>query len=62
MRPTTTKASERIVLSVREVASTLGVCQQTVRALIGRGELRAIRVGRSVRIPAAAVARLVGQK
>ncbi len=38
--------------SVDEVAERLGVNPQTVRSMIERGDLRAIRVGRLLRIPA----------
>ena len=37
-------------LSVHECALALGVCDRTVRLLIDRGELRAFKVGRALRI------------
>lgn len=36
-------------MTTRQVAESLGVSQRTVRRLIVRGELRAVRVGGSVR-------------
>jgi len=39
------------VLSVGEVAEMLGVHPATIRRLVGRGELPAIRVGAAVRVP-----------
>jgi excisionase family DNA binding protein len=41
----------RPLLSVAEVAAYLNVSTKTVRRLIGRGELRSVRIGRSIRIP-----------
>jgi excisionase family DNA binding protein len=38
----------RLNLSVDEAALALGVCPKTVRALIARRELRAVRIGRRV--------------
>jgi excisionase family DNA binding protein len=32
------------------IADRLGVCDKTVRRLIARGELRAYRIGRQIRI------------
>ena len=47
------------LLTVTEVAETLRLSPQTVRALIKRDELPGVRVGNLYRIPKAAVARLV---
>jgi excisionase family DNA binding protein len=49
------------VLTVREVAAELRVSGMTVRRLVERGELRAIRVGRSVRIERAELDRFLRQ-
>lgn len=50
------------MLKVAEVASRLRVDQRTVYRMIQRGQLRAVRVGRLLRIPAQALrAFLVGQ-
>lgn len=35
---------------IHEVAARLDCCERTVRGLIARGDLEAIRIGRSVRI------------
>lgn len=52
--------SDRVVLSfgpllsLREVADELGVCERTVRRMIARGDVPAIRAGaRQLRVPAA---------
>ncbi|MDR1440834.1 MAG: helix-turn-helix domain-containing protein [Bifidobacteriaceae bacterium] len=42
-------------LTVSEVAATLRVSDMTIYRLITSGEIRALKVGRSYRIPAAAL-------
>jgi len=39
----------------------LGVCRASIYNMISRRELRAVKLGRSVRIPAAELARVTGQ-
>ena len=39
-----------ILLSVREVASQLGLAPKTVRKLIRTGSLRGVRIGRTWRV------------
>lgn len=51
--------SEVILHSKRQVAEYLGVSLATVNRLIGRGELRAVKLGHSVRISQQAVDELV---
>jgi excisionase family DNA binding protein len=48
--------AEMHFLTVAEVASTMRVSKMTVYRLIHSGELPAVRVGRSYRVPAQAVA------
>jgi excisionase family DNA binding protein len=48
------KADPR-AFSVDEVARRLGVHRLTVRAAIGRGDLRAVRLGRRVLVPCSAL-------
>lgn len=43
-----------------ETAAMIGVTRQTVAAMIAAGDLRAVRVGRRVLIPAAEIVRLLG--
>ncbi len=50
----------RLAYSMREVASMLGMSERSIWALCSRGELRSVKLGRSVRIPADAVAELLG--
>jgi excisionase family DNA binding protein len=48
--------------SVREVANRLGVHPETIRRLIHDGRLEAVRVGRVLRVDAAAVQRFVANQ
>ncbi|GMU09071.1 hypothetical protein ASNO1_53240 [Corallococcus caeni] len=49
------------MLTVREVAEELAVCWATVYALLERGELEQVWVGRSIRIPAASLESLLAR-
>jgi excisionase family DNA binding protein len=49
------------LMSVEQVASALGVHVRTVRRYIHEGRLRATRIGRLYRIPAAELGALVGE-
>jgi len=50
-----TDQTEKRALTAFEAADQLGVHVLTVRRAIARGELRAVRVGRAVRIPVKAL-------
>ncbi|MCI0440067.1 MAG: helix-turn-helix domain-containing protein [Chloroflexi bacterium] len=54
-----TVVSERLLFTLPEAARALSVATRTLRRLIERGELPAVRIGRSVRVPVAAVCELV---
>jgi excisionase family DNA binding protein len=41
---------ETVLLTVKELASLLGVCTATVYAMVERGELPHVRVGNAIRI------------
>ena len=41
----------RLAVTYHEAAKSLGVCERAVWQLVKDGELRAVRIGRSVRIP-----------
>jgi excisionase family DNA binding protein len=41
----------RLTLTYREAGDALGVCERIVWQLVKDGELKAIRLGRAVRIP-----------
>lgn len=47
------------MLTVREVAKRLGVCQDTIYRLVAAGKLPAIRVGSAIRLSPEAVIRSV---
>lgn len=53
------EAPDQRMMNVREVAQLLRVSKMTVYRLCERGELGSVRVGRSIRIPRAAVGRYV---
>lgn len=42
---------EMVFYSVQEVAEILGLSEQTIRKLIHEGNLKAIRLGRTYRVP-----------
>jgi excisionase family DNA binding protein len=46
-----TERRERLALRPSEAAEAIGVCRQTVYALVRRGELPVLRIGTAVRIP-----------
>jgi excisionase family DNA binding protein len=49
-----------LLYSPSEAAKILGICRASVYNLIGRGELRAVKLGRSTRISVAELHRLAG--
>lgn len=49
------------LLTVAQVAEALAMKDRTIRAWIAAGRLPVIRIGVSVRVPAEAVERLIGQ-
>ncbi len=61
-RPETTSGgrSPEAVFTVPEVAARLRCERNTVYRMVNAGELRAVRLGRLVRIPESAVAELLG--
>jgi excisionase family DNA binding protein len=53
---------EKLLLSPNEVAEALGIGRPKVYSLLSRGELPRVRVGRSVRVPAAALRKWVEER
>lgn len=41
----------RLLLSVREAATAMGICEKTLWTLTQQGEIPVIRIGRAVRYP-----------
>jgi excisionase family DNA binding protein len=56
-----TQTPERIALRRNEFAAALGVSAKTVSRWVDRGDVRSIRIGRALFIPAAEVERLRGR-
>lgn len=50
------------MLTVKEVAETLKVHHMTVRRLIEKGELKAIRIGKAIRIDEADLKKFIKSK
>lgn len=49
-------------LTIRETAAELGISVRTVRRSIDRGDIPAIRLGRTIRVPARALEQLATTK
>ena len=49
----------RTAYTVDEAAASLGICRASIYNMIARGELRAVKIGRSTRIPAAELDRIL---
>jgi excisionase family DNA binding protein len=58
----TAPASPTRTLTAADLAAALQVSVRTVRRMIAAGEVRVIRFGRSVRVPADEAARLLSGK
>ena len=50
------------LLSRRAVCETLGVSLSSIKLLLGRGELRDVRIGRRSLIPVSEVERIVAER
>jgi len=53
---------ERLLLRPAEAAEVLGVGRSKIYALLAAGELPGVRVGKSVRVPVAALERWVNER
>jgi excisionase family DNA binding protein len=49
----------RLTVTYREAGDSLGVCERVVWQLVKDGKLKAVRIGRSVRIPVSELKRFV---
>jgi excisionase family DNA binding protein len=52
---------ERATMSLEQVATYLNVSSQTVRRLVSRGKLKAVRIGKSLRVEEKALADFLNQ-
>jgi excisionase family DNA binding protein len=59
-RTTPTPSLERLTYTVDEAAAAMGVSDRHVRRAIWTGQLRALRAGRRVLIPAQAIGEYLG--
>ena len=62
MTNASTEGSLRLAVTYREAGNALGVCERVVWQLVKDGELKAVRFGRSVRIPVAELERFVANR
>lgn len=53
---------KRQALTYRETGNVIGLSERTVWGLVDRGELRAVRIGRAVRIPVAEIERYLADR
>ena len=57
--PPTSDQGQRLALTYREAAASLGVCERSIWSLVRDGSLPAVRIGRSVRIPVSELEKFV---
>jgi excisionase family DNA binding protein len=60
--PETLLASEGLVRTIAESCEELRVGRSTLRTLISSGQLRAIKIGRAVRVPVHELRRFVAER
>ena len=60
-RPAQPRPPAPVFLTVQEVADRARVSKMTIYRLVHSGELRAVRIGRSFRVPERAVDELLGR-
>lgn len=51
----------KLAVTYREAGNSLGVCERVVWQLVKDGRLKAVRIGRSVRIPVSELERFVSE-
>jgi len=59
-KPVKLASHRAVLLRVDEAADCLNVSAKTIRRMIGASVLKAVRIGRLVRIPASEIERIVG--
>lgn len=55
------KQQPRLALTYRQTAEALSLCERTVWMLVQKGQLKAVRAGRAVRIPIAEIERFLSE-
>lgn len=55
------EGGKRLAVTYREAGDALGVCERVVWQLVKDGKLKAVRIGRSVRIPVSELERFVAE-
>ena len=55
------ESKTRLAVTYREAGDSLGVCERVVWQLVKDGRLKAVRIGRSVRIPVSELERFVAE-
>ena len=53
------ESSKPLMVTYRQAAELLGVCERSVWKLVKENELKPVRIGRSVRIPLAEIERFI---
>jgi excisionase family DNA binding protein len=56
------ESDESIAITYRAAAQRLSVCERTIWGMVQSGELPALRIGKSVRIPVDALQRYVEER
>lgn len=59
--PSPPPSVSRLLLTIREAADVLGVGRTTIYDLIANDELEVVHIGRSARVPVAAIDEFVGR-
>jgi excisionase family DNA binding protein len=59
MRTQDIHEQKALAVGVTEASAMLGVCKQTLRAAVAAGELPSFKIGKSIKIPKAALERLL---
>jgi excisionase family DNA binding protein len=58
----TTEEQKPLMVTYRQAAELLGVCERSVWKLVDENELKAVRIGRSVRIPVVELERFINER
>jgi excisionase family DNA binding protein len=61
LSPATTPTIAPLLLKPREAAKALSICEKTLWSLTDRGELSAVRIGRSVRYSVSDLQAFIGR-